>query len=134
MLSFVQLLNFKRETIKKSFFLILIYSSIRKKFEEAVKKEGPAVNWTEEPYATLLRKNLMTCCDLAAATKPWDSHRKVVDLVTREFFAQGDRERLELHKEPAEMMDARRSHELPRLQIGWLDNVISPLYFVIRYF
>lgn len=26
------------------------------------------------------------------------------------------------------MMDARRSHELPRLQIGWIDNVCMPLY------
>lgn len=25
-------------------------------------------------------------------------------------------------------MDARRSHELPRLQIGWIDNVCLPLY------
>jgi hypothetical protein len=29
------------------------------------------------------------------------------------------------------MMDARRSHEMPRLQIGWIDNVIVPLYTVI---
>ena len=28
------------------------------------------------------------------------------------------------------MMDARRSHELPRLQIGWLDSVCLPLYSV----
>lgn len=42
----------------------------------------------------------MTCCDLNAATKPWYIHRKVVNLVTREFFAQGDRERLELNIEP----------------------------------
>jgi len=27
-------------------------------------------------------------------------------------------------------MDARRSHELPRLQIGWIDNVCLPLYKV----
>lgn len=32
--------------------------------------------------------------------KPWETHVKVVDLVTKEFFAQGDRERLELNKEP----------------------------------
>ena len=28
-------------------------------------------------------------------------------------------------------MDARRSHELPRLQIGWIDNVCMPLYMNI---
>ena len=39
-------------------------------------------------------------CDLEAAAKPWTIHRDVVNLVTKEFFAQGDRERLELNKEP----------------------------------
>lgn len=28
------------------------------------------------------------------------------------------------------MMDARRYHELPRLQIAWIDNVCMPLYSV----
>jgi hypothetical protein len=37
---------------------------------------------------------------LAGNTKPWTIHRDVVNLVTKEFFAQGDRERLELNKEP----------------------------------
>lgn len=92
----------------------------------------------------------MTCCDLNAATKPWYIHRKVVNLVTKEFFAQGDRERLELNIEPQveffltqrslkeenfnlikqEMMDARRASELPRLQIGWIDSICLPLYHV----
>jgi hypothetical protein len=29
------------------------------------------------------------------------------------------------------MMDARRASELPRLQIGWIDNICLPLYSVI---
>ena len=37
---------------------------------------------------------------MAAAAKPWPIHKEVVNLVTKEFFAQGDRERLELNKEP----------------------------------
>ena len=37
---------------------------------------------------------------MAGNTKPWSIHRDVVNLVTKEFFAQGDRERLELNKEP----------------------------------
>ena len=102
---------------------------IRRTFEESVGNDD--IYWNEEPYCSLLRNHLMTCCDLAAAAKPWPTHRDVVNLVTKEFFAQGDRERLELHIEPQEMMDARRSHELPRLQIGWIDNVCMPLYKVI---
>ncbi|CAF0874237.1 unnamed protein product [Brachionus calyciflorus] len=105
--------------------------SIRKDFERATKSNG--TNWYEEPYSNLLRKILMTCCDLAAVSKPWDIHKRVVDLVTKEFFAQGERERLELKIEPNEMMDARRSHELPRLQVGWIDNVCLPLYTNVSY-
>lgn len=88
---------------------------------------------------------------MASAAKPWPIHREVVNLLNKEFFAQGDRERIELNIEPnvsqvrsidskiesiypnlffKEMMDARRSHELPRLQIGWIDNVCLPLYKV----
>lgn len=39
-------------------------------------------------------------CDLAAAAKPWPIHREVVNLLNKEFFAQGDRERIELNIEP----------------------------------
>ena len=95
----------------------MILKRIRKDFERAVKSCGTC--WYEEPYSNLLRKILMTCrvklfnqnknlnkffffeaCDLAAVTKPWETHKRVVDLVTKEFFAQGDRERIELNKEP----------------------------------
>jgi len=102
-----------------------------------------------------MRKNLMTACDLNAVTKPWNIHQNLVRLVTNEFFAQGDRERFELHIEPQvymvlyffktnsslnkniltitkEMMDIRRSHNMPKLQIGWIDTVCMPLYKVSK--
>jgi len=37
---------------------------------------------------------------LASAAKPWPIHREVVNLLNKEFFAQGDRERIELNIEP----------------------------------
>ncbi len=52
------------------------------------------------PWFSFDLVNNLLGCDLASAAKPWDCHRKVVNLVTSEFFAQGDRERLELNKEP----------------------------------
>ncbi len=82
----------------------MVQLSIKKKFDEAVL--NPDVYWYEEPWCSLLRKNLMTCCDLNAATKPWYIHRRVVNLVTKEFFAQGDRERLELNIEPQVILKA----------------------------
>lgn len=42
----------------------------------------------------------MTVCDLAAITKPWDVEKRVAELVTMEFFEQGDIERQELNITP----------------------------------
>lgn len=65
---------------------------------------------------------------MASASKPWKTHKSVVNLVTKEFFAQGVRERTELNIEPTEIMDERRSDQLPRLQMGWIDSVCYPLF------
>ena len=43
---------------------------------------------------------LMTACDVAAITKPWEVQKRVAEMVTNEFFEQGDRERDDLHIEP----------------------------------
>lgn len=42
----------------------------------------------------------MTACDLSAITKPWKIEKRVADLVTSEFFEQGDMEREALKIEP----------------------------------
>lgn len=65
---------------------------------------------------------------MASAAKPWKTHKSVVIQVTQEFFAQGVRERTELNIEPTEIMDERRSDQLPRLQMGWIDAVCFPLF------
>ncbi|CAF0914014.1 unnamed protein product [Brachionus calyciflorus] len=97
----------------------------RVEFNDAVRNNA---NWMEQTNKVLLRKNLMTVCDLASSAKPWKIHKNVVNLVTKEFFAQGARERNELHIEPNEIMDERRRDQLPRLQIGWIDAVCLPLF------
>ena len=43
---------------------------------------------------------MMTACDVAAITKPWEIQQQVAQLVASEFFEQGDIERNELHEEP----------------------------------
>lgn len=42
----------------------------------------------------------MTVCDLSAITKPWVIEKRVADLVSSEFFEQGDMERQELNITP----------------------------------
>lgn len=43
---------------------------------------------------------MMTACDVAAITKPWEVQKKVAELVANEFFEQGDIEREKLKITP----------------------------------
>ena len=43
---------------------------------------------------------MMTACDVAAITKPWEVQKNIAQLVAREFFEQGDLERHQLNEEP----------------------------------
>ena len=42
----------------------------------------------------------MTACDVSAVTKSWNTQKRVAEMVTNEFFEQGDKERDDLHMEP----------------------------------
>lgn len=56
--------------------------------------------WCDEEPRALLRAMSMTVCDLSAITKPWEIEKRVADLVSSEFFEQGDMERQELNITP----------------------------------
>ena len=43
---------------------------------------------------------MMTACDVAAITKPWEVQKRTAHLVAGEFFEQGDVERQQLGLEP----------------------------------
>ncbi|PWA31366.1 hypothetical protein CCH79_00002791 [Gambusia affinis] len=85
-------------------------------------------NWNVKAHRDMCRSMMMTACDLGAVTKPWEISRKVAELVTSEFFEQGDRERLELKLTPSAIFDRNRKDELPGLQLEWIDGICSPLY------
>ncbi|XP_059510033.1 dual 3',5'-cyclic-AMP and -GMP phosphodiesterase 11A isoform X2 [Stegostoma tigrinum] len=53
---------------------------------------------------------------------------EVAELVTSEFFEQGDRERVELKLTPAAIFDRNRKDELPGLQLEWIDGICKPLF------
>lgn len=61
---------------------------------------GGGYNWAFSEHRDLLRGMLMTVCDLAAITKPWEIEKRVAELVTSEFFEQGDIERNTLNITP----------------------------------
>jgi dual 3',5'-cyclic-AMP and -GMP phosphodiesterase 11 len=71
----------------------------RKAFFDLV--ETRSYDWWQDGHRELLRGMMMTACDVAAITKPWEVQWKVADLVANEFFEQGDIERKEYNKIPS---------------------------------
>ncbi|TRY93296.1 hypothetical protein DNTS_010852 [Danionella cerebrum] len=85
-------------------------------------------SWSDDEHRDMFRSMLMTACDLGAVTRPWEISKQVAELVTSEFFEQGDRERSELKLTPAAIFDRNRKDELPVLQLEWIDGICKPLY------
>ncbi|RWS06902.1 cGMP-specific 3', partial [Dinothrombium tinctorium] len=83
--------------------------------------------WEDINKRELLRGMMMTACDVSATTKPWRVQKKIAELVASEFFHQGDLEK-QLKKEPLAMMDRERRHELPLMQVEFIDVICLPVY------
>ncbi|KPP71282.1 dual 3',5'-cyclic-AMP and -GMP phosphodiesterase 11A-like, partial [Scleropages formosus] len=98
----------------------------RSKFFECVL--SGEFSWSNEEHREMFRSMIMTACDLGAVTRPWEISKQVAELVTSEFFEQGDRERSELKLTPAAIFDRNRKDELPALQLEWIDGICKPLY------
>ncbi|KAI3356256.1 hypothetical protein L3Q82_017500 [Scortum barcoo] len=105
---------------------LTLYFENRNSFFELVSKGE--YNWNVKGHRDMCRSMMMTACDLGAVTKPWEISRKVAELVTSEFFEQGDRERSELKLTPSAIFDRNRKDELPGLQLEWIDGICTPLY------
>ncbi|XP_065417980.1 dual 3',5'-cyclic-AMP and -GMP phosphodiesterase 11A isoform X2 [Chrysemys picta bellii] len=105
---------------------LTLYFERRTEFFDLVSKGN--YNWNVKSHREIFRSMLMTACDLGAVTKPWEISRQATELVTSEFFEQGDRERSELKLTPSAIFDRNRKDELPRLQLEWIDSICMPLY------
>jgi hypothetical protein len=77
----------------------------------------------------LLLETILHAADLSNPLKPKAVYKKWVDRVTDEFFSQGDKE-LELGL-PASPMCDRESTNIPKMQMGFIDFVITPFYTTI---
>ncbi|XP_014270796.1 dual 3',5'-cyclic-AMP and -GMP phosphodiesterase 11 isoform X2 [Halyomorpha halys] len=121
------------------------YSKVIKVLEEAILSTDLAVyfrkrgsflalvnqgqwSWENEEERELLRAMMMTVCDLAAITKPWDIEKRVAELVTSEFFEQGDLERHELNITPIDIMNREKEDQLPMMQVNFIDSICLPIY------
>ncbi|XP_076276982.1 dual 3',5'-cyclic-AMP and -GMP phosphodiesterase 11 isoform X5 [Lasioglossum baleicum] len=89
---------------------------------------GGGYNWAYSDHRELLRGMLMTVCDLAAITKPWEVEKRVAELVSSEFFEQGDIERWTLNITPIDIMNREKEDQLPMMQVGFIDSICLPIY------
>jgi len=105
---------------------LAVYFRNRGAFMELV--ESQTYNWTRDDHRDLLRGMLMTACDLAAITKPWDVEKRVAELVASEFFEQGDMEREKLNIIPIDMMNREKKDQLPTMQVAFIDSICQPVY------
>ncbi|XP_063244233.1 dual 3',5'-cyclic-AMP and -GMP phosphodiesterase 11 isoform X2 [Bacillus rossius redtenbacheri] len=105
---------------------LAVYFRKRGMFLSLVRTES--YNWGREEHRELLRAMTMTVCDLAAITKPWEVEKRVAELVSSEFFEQGDIERQELHITPIDIMNREKEDQLPLMQVGFIDSICMPIY------
>ncbi|KAK3740158.1 hypothetical protein QZH41_014087, partial [Actinostola sp. cb2023] len=82
-------------------------------------------------HRDMLKAMMMTACDLNGTTKPWEIQKGVVNLVTREFFEQGDLERERLNVEPLAIMDRQRIDELPKMQVQFFESTGIPVFKIL---
>ncbi|KAI1307233.1 cGMP-specific 3',5'-cyclic phosphodiesterase [Halotydeus destructor] len=87
--------------------------------------------WRESEKRDLLRGMLMTACDVSAIAKPWPVQKKIAELVAAEFFQQGDIEKSQLHQQPMPMMDRDKINDLPKMQVGFIDDICLPVYSIL---
>ncbi|XP_065885255.1 cGMP-specific 3',5'-cyclic phosphodiesterase-like isoform X2 [Dysidea avara] len=105
---------------------LAVYFQKKDQFTQLGKRDTS--EWSKDCHHELLRAMMMTACDLAAITKPWEIQQKVAECVADEFFEQGDKERNELHLEPMAMMDRKKKSDLPKMQVDFIDSICLPVY------
>ncbi|ODM93439.1 cGMP-specific 3',5'-cyclic phosphodiesterase [Orchesella cincta] len=101
---------------------LAMYFRKRARFIELV--ENGEISWQGDDKKELLCGMMMTGCDVAAISKPWEIQHKIAKLVADEFFDQGDLEKEQLNQKP-------QKDELPKMQLSFIDEICLPLYKVL---
>eukprot|EP00163_Fabomonas_tropica_P002903 TRINITY_DN1235_c0_g1_i4.p1 TRINITY_DN1235_c0_g1~~TRINITY_DN1235_c0_g1_i4.p1 ORF type:complete len:1307 (+),score=396.90 TRINITY_DN1235_c0_g1_i4:645-4565(+) len=109
---------------------LALYFKKRPKFEEIVK--GNKFDKTRKDHRELAAAMFMTCCDISSITKPFAQCRYWAEIVSSEFYAQGDVEKA-MGKKPQKMFD-RDVSKLPEMQVGFIKFVGRPLYALMAEF
>lgn len=104
---------------------LMLFFDNRVKLDDII-KDGK-FSWSIPDHKRLVRRLLMTACDLCTSAKPWYIHITSVKKVFEEFYLQGDEEKL-MGLTPVPMMDRARMSELPENQVSFLKGIVKPCY------
>lgn len=103
-------------------------------FPNRAKLEGLIQNdefdWSVPEHRQLIRRLLMTVCDLCGSAKPWPIHLVSVKNVYEEFYFQGDKEK-QMGLCPIPIMDRTKKGEVPQTQVGFLKGIVKPCYSIL---
>ncbi|KAL3863382.1 hypothetical protein ACJMK2_005139, partial [Sinanodonta woodiana] len=105
---------------------LALYFKKRGDFKKMI--ESGDTDFKIKAHRYLLIAMMMTACDVAAITKPWEIQHQIAQMVANEFFEQGDIEKTRLGQTPIAMMDREKQHELPKMQVGFIDAICLPVY------
>mmetsp|Transcript_18201 Transcript_18201/g.41622 ORF Transcript_18201/g.41622 Transcript_18201/m.41622 type:complete len:441 (+) Transcript_18201:634-1956(+) len=93
-------------------------------------KDAPMPDCLQDPAnRLLLQEAYLHAADLSNPVKPLKTYLKWVDLVTEEFFAQGEKEK-ELGMAISPMCD-RATTNIPTMQLGFVDFIVAPFFSTI---
>lgn len=104
---------------------LMLFFDNRAKLDDIIK--NGKFSWSIPDHKRLVRRLLMTACDLCTSAKPWYIHITSVKKVFEEFYLQGDEEKL-MGLTPVPMMDRARMSELPENQVSFLKGIVKPCY------
>ncbi|KAL8594527.1 hypothetical protein ACOMHN_028881 [Nucella lapillus] len=103
-----------------------LHIQMREKYFSMV--ESGQTCWDDRESKEIYRSMLMTACDIAAISKPWDVQRRAAEFLVTEFFDQGDKEKHVLKLQPQACMDREKQDEVANLQLSWIDGICLPLF------
>jgi 3',5'-cyclic-nucleotide phosphodiesterase/cAMP-specific phosphodiesterase 4 len=118
---------------RKFIIEMILETDMSKHFEVLAKFKTRAIilndlniNENEDKCAILAMG--LKCADIGHSAKDTNLHVKWTKLVSEEFFAQGDLEKLK--QQSVSMYCDRETTDLPKSQVGFLKNICIPLYEV----
>lgn len=116
-----------RDWVIKSVQRIILSTDLASHFPSLKNlQEIDEINFKKRSQVELLVSLVMTCSDINASARPWESHEKVTHLIYKEFYEQGDVEK-SLGLTPIPMMD-RELANIPAMQGGFFDFVALPAF------